>query len=100
MNSRLRNYSLTAAAIRSLVLGADCALLRKRIFWTIRWPCGRAAIKAAGVKPTPRVADGHPDLNGSWGPRELPVSAHQDSQSSFYIDAPPWKFDYSAGIPS
>jgi hypothetical protein len=47
-----------------------------------------AAIKAAAAKPTPRGADGHPDLNGSWGSPELPTSAHQDSEGNFYIDAP------------
>jgi len=48
----------------------------------------QAAIKAAAAKPTPRLADGHPDLNGSWGAPELPASAHQDAQGNFYIDAP------------
>jgi len=47
-----------------------------------------AMIKAAAAKPTPRAADGHPDLNGSWGAPELPISAHQDSAGNFYIDAP------------
>jgi hypothetical protein len=47
-----------------------------------------AQIKAAAAKPTPRAADGHPDLNGSWGAPELPISAHQDSSGNFYIDAP------------
>jgi len=47
-----------------------------------------AKINAAAAKPTPRAADGHPDLNGSWGAPELPVSAHQDSNGNFYIDAP------------
>jgi len=45
-------------------------------------------VKAAAAKPTPRTADGHPDLNGSWGAPELPISAHQDSAGNFYIDAP------------
>lgn len=48
----------------------------------------QAAIKAAAAKPTPRLADGHPDLNGSWGSPELPASAHQDANGNFYIDAP------------
>jgi len=46
------------------------------------------ALKAAAAKPTPRAANGHPDLNGSWGAPELPISAHQDSQGNFYISAP------------
>jgi hypothetical protein len=48
----------------------------------------QAAMKAAAEKPTPRGADGHPDLNGSWGQPELPESAHQDDKGNFYIDAP------------
>jgi hypothetical protein len=47
-----------------------------------------AAIKAAAAKPTPRLADGHPNLNGSWGMPELPASAHRDDSGNFYIDAP------------
>ena len=47
-----------------------------------------AMIKKEAAKPTPRSSSGHPDLNGSWGPPELPISAHQDSQGNFYIDAP------------
>jgi hypothetical protein len=46
------------------------------------------ALKAAAAKPTPRAANGHPDLNGSWGAPELPISAHQDSQGNFFINAP------------
>ena len=44
------------------------------------------AIKAAAAKPTPRAADGHPDLNGYWNFPEFDVSAHRDSQGNFYID--------------
>ena len=40
------------------------------------------------MKPTPRAADGHPDLNGSWSLPQLPISAHQDSKGNFYIDVP------------
>jgi hypothetical protein len=49
-----------------------------------------AAIKAASVKPTPRV-DGHPDLNGYWNFPEFTVSDHLDSQGTIYIDVPPAK---------
>jgi hypothetical protein len=47
-----------------------------------------AAMKEAAAKPTPRGPDGHPDLNGSWGAPELPVSSHQDDKGNFYIDTP------------
>ena len=50
-------------------------------------PAAEAAIKAAEVKPTPRAADGHPDLNGYWGtPAQAPKSTHVDAQ-----DAVGWK---------
>src|SRR5947209_8668254 len=48
----------------------------------------QAAMKAAADKPTPRAADGHPDLNGSWGSPELPISAHQDEKGNFFVLAP------------
>ena len=48
----------------------------------------QAAMKKAAARPTPRLANGRPDLNGSWGTPELPISAHQDSSGNFYIDAP------------
>src|SRR5260370_9054283 len=50
-----------------------------------------AAIKAAAAKPTPRAADGHPDLNGYWIYPEFDKSAHLDSAGNFYIDVPPDK---------
>ena len=47
-----------------------------------------AAIKAAEAKPTPRTADGHPDLNGYWDYPQLPKSAHVDANGNLYIDVP------------
>jgi hypothetical protein len=48
-----------------------------------------AAIKAAEAKPTPRTADGHPDLNGYWNlPALAPKSAHVDANGNLYIDVP------------
>jgi hypothetical protein len=46
-----------------------------------------AMMKAAEAKPTPRTADGHPDLSGAWGAPQLPLSAHQDANGNFYISA-------------
>ena len=48
-------------------------------------------IKAAAAKPTPRTADGHPDLNGYWNVPEFETSAHQDANGNFFIDVPPDK---------
>src|SRR5271166_3900609 len=47
-----------------------------------------AAIKAAEAKPTPRTADGHPDLNGFWTYPQPPKSAHVDANGNLYIDVP------------
>ena len=46
------------------------------------------AIKAAEAKPTPRAADGHPDLNGYWDYPHLPNSAHVDAAGNLYISVP------------
>src|ERR1700674_2755287 len=48
-----------------------------------------AKINAAAAKPTPRAADGHPDLNGSWTYPQFDQSAHFDSDGNIYIDVPP-----------
>jgi hypothetical protein len=92
MNSRLRSYGITAAAIAissmaPMHLAAQGANFAGQSNSPSR-AAAEAAIKAAAAKPTPRAADGHPDLNGSWAAPQLPVSAHQDSKGNFYIDAP------------
>jgi len=92
MNSSLRRYCLTAAAIalssmvpmRIAAQGANFAGQSNNLSRA----AAEAAIKAAAAKPTPRTADGHPDLNGAWIAPQLPVSAHQDDKGNFYIDAP------------
>jgi len=48
-------------------------------------------IRAAAAKPTPRMADGHPDLNGYWIYPEFDHDAHVDSEGNFYFDVPPAK---------
>lgn len=92
MRFRSLSYGITAAAIAALCvtptrLGAQAANLAGQSNSPSRSAI-EAMIKAAAAKPTPRTADGHPDLNGSWGAPELPISAHQDSAGNFYIDAP------------
>ena len=92
MNSRLGSCSVAAAAIavssiapmHSAGQGANLAGQSNSPSRSVV----EARIKAAAAKPTPRAADGHPDLNGSWNAPQLPVSAHQDSNGNFYIDAP------------
>ena len=44
-----------------------------------------AMMKAAAAKPTPHVADGHPDLSGSWGAPELPIDAHRDAAGDIHV---------------
>jgi hypothetical protein len=92
MNSRLRSYGITAAAIAAssmapVHLAAQGANFAGQSNSPSR-SAVEAAIKVAADKPTPRAADGHPDLNGAWAAPQLPVSAHQDSKGNFYIDAP------------
>jgi len=44
-----------------------------------------AMMKAAAAKPTPHLADGHPDLDGSWGAPELPIDAHRDAGGDIHV---------------
>ena len=48
-----------------------------------------AMVKVAAAKPTPRGADGHPDLNGYWNFPEYGKAAHLGSNGTIYIDVPP-----------
>lgn len=92
MNFRPRNFGIAAAAI--VVSCMAPTRISAQFAGQSNNPARaaqQAAIKAAAEKPTPRLSNGHPDLNGSWGTPELPVSAHQDANGNFYIDAPPEK---------
>jgi len=63
MNSCLRSCGITAAVI----VAVSC-MTPMRIAAQDRASraAAQAAIKAAEAKPTPRTADGRPDLNGYW----------------------------------
>ena len=88
MKTRVLNSSITAAAILvSCVAPIRLAAQTNRL----NAAGAAAAVKAAEAKPTPRGADGHPDLNGYWNYAEFDVSAHRDSSGNFYIDVPPAK---------
>jgi hypothetical protein len=101
MNSHLRRCGVTAAAIVvSCMASMPIAAQQTQ---AVRPPPGghnfagqsdsppraqiEAMMKAAEAKPTPRTADGHPDLSGAWGAPQLPLSAHQDANGNFYISA-------------
>src|SRR5205807_10019446 len=77
-------YGITAAMMVVLCTAPMRMVAQNRV----NRSAAEAAIKAAAAKPTPRSADGHPDLNGSWGAPALPIGAHKDSEGNFYIDAP------------
>ena len=91
MSSRPASFGIIAAAIAMPCL-SPIRILAQSNFAGQSNSLSRVAVddvlKAAAAKPTPRAANGHPDLNGSWGAPELPISAHQDSQGNFYISAP------------
>src|SRR5262245_19572647 len=53
-----------------------------------------ARLKEASAKPTPRAADGHPDLTGYWADRlelgfgyNIPVTKSADGKTVVYHDA-------------
>ena len=88
MRFRFRSFGTIAA-----VMVVSCMAPMRIVAQTNRLnsTAAAAALKAAAAKPTPRSADGHPDLNGYWNYPEFDKSAHLDSQGNFYIDVPPAK---------
>lgn len=48
-----------------------------------------AMVKVAAAKPTPRGADGHPNLKGYWNFPEYGKAARLGSNLTIYIDVPP-----------
>src|SRR5712691_10875394 len=87
MKSRFLSYGITAA-----VMVVWCVAPLRMVAQSRSTPAlVDAATKAAAARPTPRTADGHPDLNGYWNFPEFDVSAHRDSQGTIYIDVPPAK---------
>ncbi|PYU19158.1 MAG: hypothetical protein DMG32_25005 [Acidobacteria bacterium] len=87
MKFRFHSYGITAATIAVSCMAPMCLGAQNRA----NASAAAAAIKAAAAKPTPRAADGHPDLNGYWIYPEFDKSAHLDSNGNFYIDVPPDK---------
>src|SRR5579862_3175031 len=61
MNSGFLSYSLAA----TIVCGLSCFAPHLNA-QSSQPPDEAAAFKAAGEKPTPRTADGHPNLTGYW----------------------------------
>ncbi len=49
---------------------------------------GSPALKEAEAKPTPRTADGHPDLTGYWQAPEATVSDHQIDGVTYVLQIP------------
>lgn len=91
MNSRPASFGIIAAAIAMPCLSPIRILAQSNFAGqsnSLSRSASDNALKAAAAKPTPRAANGHPDLNGSWGAPELPISAHQDSQGNLFINAP------------
>ena len=96
MKFRSLSYGITAAAVvvscmvpmRVVAQGGSRVSCHGRDPRSL--PSREAAIKAAEAKPTPRTADGHPDLNGYWdAPQLAPKSAHVDANGNLHIGVPP-----------
>ena len=87
MKYRFLRYGITAAVTVVAYVAPPRVVAQNRSDPT----AAAAAIKAAAAKPTPRAANGHPDLNGYWNFPEFDTSAHLDSKGNFYIDVPPAK---------
>jgi hypothetical protein len=86
MKSLFLGYGITAAVV--IWCGAPARMVAQS---RSDPAAAAAALKAAAAKPTPRAADGHPDLNGYWNFPEFDVDAHRDSNGTIYIDVPPAK---------
>jgi hypothetical protein len=87
MKLRFLGYGVSAAVIVS-----SCVAPPRMVAQSRSDPvAAAAAIKAAAAKPTPRAADGHPDLNGYWNFPEFDTNAHRDANGTIYIDVPPAK---------
>lgn len=87
MKFRFLHYGITASAMAVSCIAPTGILAQDRLSAS----AAQAVIKAAAAKPTPRTADGHPDLNGYWIYPEFGKDAHLDSAGNFYIDVPPDK---------
>jgi hypothetical protein len=87
MKFRFLSYGITAAVVVVLCMAPMRTVAQNRV----NASAATAAIKAAAAKPTPRAANGHPDLNGYWIYPEFDKSAHLDANGNFYIDVPPAK---------
>jgi hypothetical protein len=55
--------------------------------YTAETGLGQEAQRPAAAAATPRMADGHPDLNGYWYRREAPITLKRDGESVIIGDA-------------
>jgi hypothetical protein len=47
-----------------------------------------AALKEALAQPTPRMADGHPDISGVWGGGGGGITVHKDAEGTIHVTFP------------
>jgi hypothetical protein len=85
MNFHLRKHGMIVATTIVALAGPMSVAAQSRA----SRDAAQAAIKTAAAKPTPRTADGHPDLNGYWDAPQFGKDAHLDAAGNFYIDVPP-----------
>jgi hypothetical protein len=86
MKFRLVGYGIAAAVV---VVSCMCPMRLTAQESNLKGSMAQAAFKAAEAKPTPRTADGHPDLNGYWDNPQFPKSAHVDGDGNLHIGVPP-----------
>ena len=89
MKFRSLSYGIAAAAVVVSCMVPMRVVAQGATVGRALSSAAEAAIKAAEAKPTPRTADGHPDLNGYWdypsAPRRAPMWTPMETCISMFL---------------